>query len=95
MRITKMLALCALICSGAGAALACTLPDIRTDVAPQPGPGQPVEVTAAIIVSDIMGIDDLNQQISLDLAATLTWRDPRLEGLEGRCQVRPGSLDPR
>lgn len=84
--IGSFLALCVLIWLGAGSAMACNLPDMRTDDPPRPAQGGPVEVTAAFVVNDVLGVDDVNQRINVDIAATLIWRDPRLAGLEG-CRV--------
>ncbi|MEQ8901741.1 MAG: hypothetical protein RID11_00365 [Roseovarius sp.] len=68
---------------GGGAVMACTLPDMRTDVAPTPKNGGPVQVDASFTVLDILGVDDVNQQINVDIGAMLVWQDPRLQSLEG------------
>jgi len=68
---------------GAGAVMACTLPTMRTDVAPTPDKGGPVQVDASFVVLDILGVDDVNQQINVDIGAMLAWQDPRLRSLEG------------
>jgi len=67
----------------AGAVMACTLPNMRTDVAPLPDNGDPVQVDVSFVVLDILGVDDVRQQIHVDIAAMLTWQDPRLISLEG------------
>jgi len=77
------LAYCLVIWLGAGAAMACTLPDLRTDLAPYPQDDGPVRVSAAFVVNDILGVDDVNQSLDVDIGASLRWRDPRLAGLEG------------
>jgi len=76
-------ACCLVIWFGAGAAMACTLPDLRTDIAPRPKDDGPVRVTAAFLVNDILGVDDVNQSLDVDIGASLRWRDPRLAGLDG------------
>jgi len=67
----------------AGAVMGCTLPTMRTDVAPIPENGGPVQVNASFVVLDILGVDDVTQQINVDIGASLTWQDPRLLSLEG------------
>ncbi len=67
----------------ASAALAdCTLPEMRTDQRPDADQG-PTEITVSFIVADILGVDDLDQQIEMDFFARMIWEDPRLAGLEG------------
>ncbi|MCP4381892.1 MAG: hypothetical protein GY798_10865 [Hyphomicrobiales bacterium] len=66
----------------AGGAFACDLPDMRTGERPD-SLSQPTEITASFIVADILGVDDANQQINLDIFGTFSWRDPRLAGLDG------------
>ncbi|WP_297771261.1 hypothetical protein [uncultured Roseovarius sp.] len=56
---------------------------MRTDVAPTTGNDGPVRVDASFTVLDILGVDDVNQQINVDIAAMLVWQDPRLQSLEG------------
>ena len=68
---------------GAASVMACTLPDMRTDVAPKPEHGGPVQVDASFTVLDMLGVDDVSQQINVDIGAMLVWRDPRLQSLEG------------
>ena len=63
--------------------MACTLPDMRTDIAPTPQTGGPVEVDASFVVLDILGVDDVRQQINVDIGAKLVWQDPRLRSLNG------------
>lgn len=77
-----------LTCIGVGilnacAVMACTLPTMRTDVAPIREDGGPVQVNASFIVLDILGVDDVTQQINVDIGATLAWQDLRLISLEG------------
>ncbi|MEM8630854.1 MAG: hypothetical protein AAGF74_06445 [Pseudomonadota bacterium] len=64
------------------AAAQCVRPEMRTGERPDLG-GPPVEVSVAFAVVDLMGVDDVNQQLDLDLRAALAWRDPRLVGFEG------------
>lgn len=66
-----------------GAVQACALPDMRTDTAPAPPGGGPVQVKTAIVVLDVLNVDDVAQQIDVDLGISMIWRDPRLRGLEG------------
>lgn len=66
----------------AGALAQCTLPEMRTDLRPNAEAG-PTELTVSFIVSDVLGVDDLNQQIELDVISRMIWEDPRLAGLEG------------
>ena len=68
---------------GGGGVMACTLPDMRTDIAPTPQTGGPVEVDASFVVLDILGVDDVRQQINVDIGAKLVWQDPRLQSLNG------------
>ena len=63
-------------------AFACTLPDMRTNERPDPD-GKPTQVSVSIIVADLLGVDDVNQQLDIDLIATFSWNDPRLSGLAG------------
>lgn len=60
----------------------CELPEMRTDVRPDQT-GAPTEVLMSIIVTDFLGVDDVNQQLDLDLRTTMSWHDQRLSGLEG------------
>lgn len=61
----------------------CRLPDtMQADVRPDPG-GPPTEVGVRIMVLDVMGIDDVSQQIDADFYMVLHWRDPRLAGAAG------------
>lgn len=69
---------------------ACELPEMRTDDRPGLG-GGPTEVSASFVVIDFLGVDDLNQQVSLDLRLTMTWVDPRLAGLDG-CRYGLGDV---
>lgn len=64
------------------AAMACELPDTRTDVRPGP-PDRPTEVSTSIGVFDLMGVEDVSQQLDIDFSVTLRWQDERLVGLEG------------
>ncbi len=60
----------------------CELPALQTNERPlADGPATEVQVGWGVI--DILDIDDINQQIEGDFIVTLSWVDPRLEGLEG------------
>ena len=60
----------------------CELPLMR--IAERPGiGGPPTEVSIGLIVGDLLGVDDVNQQMTGDFFSTLEWTDPRLEVLEG------------
>lgn len=61
---------------------ACELPTLRTNERPTVDEG-PTKVFASIIVADLLGVDDVNQQLEIDMRVRFTWTDPRLEGLEG------------
>ncbi len=53
-------------------------------IAERPGfGGPPTEVAIGLIVGDLLNVDDVNQQMTADLFATLEWSDPRLDGLDG------------
>src|SRR6056297_3001249 len=67
----------------AGAVMACTLPTMRTDMAPIREDGGPAQVNESFIVLDILGGGDLTQQINVDIGATLAWQDLRLISREG------------
>lgn len=82
-RVTRALAVFALfVLVGAQAAMACTLPVLQTGERPDAN-GGPTQVTASFIVADLLGVDDVNQQLDLDLIGNFSWTDPRLTGLEG------------
>lgn len=82
-----------MLCAGilalmGGAALAnCAAPDLRTAEPPSVPGGGPVEVGAAFVLVDFLGVDDVEQQITVDLRFTLTWTDPRLADFVG-CRFR-------
>ena len=61
---------------------ACDLPPFKSNERPIVDDG-PTKVTASIIVGDLMGVDDVNQQLDIDLLMRLEWSDPRLADLEG------------
>ncbi len=44
---------------------------------------EPTQVTVAMLLLDVLGVDDANQAMELDLWVTATWRDPRLTELAG------------
>lgn len=64
------------------AVLACTLPAMQTGERPGAENG-PTQVTASFIIADLLGVDDVNQQLDLDIIGQFSWTDPRLVGLEG------------
>ncbi|MDU8944278.1 ligand-gated ion channel [Ovoidimarina sediminis] len=72
----------ALILSTNFAMALCELPLMRTDQRPEPE-ARPTEITVSFIVSDILGVDDLNQQIEIDFFVRLIWADPRIAKLKG------------
>ncbi|MCV6586628.1 MAG: hypothetical protein OIF47_13940 [Marinibacterium sp.] len=67
----------------------CALPDLRTD--DPPGNGAPVDVGVGMIVLDVMGVEDVSQQIEIDLSVYVTWTDERLIGMEG-CRLPATSI---
>ncbi|MEM9550927.1 MAG: hypothetical protein AAGA05_07115 [Pseudomonadota bacterium] len=69
-----------------GAWSQCAAPDLRTNVAPDHGDG-PMPIMIAFSVLDVMGIDDVNQQIEVDLLLRMHWTDARLAEYEG-CQFQ-------
>ena len=71
----------------------CTLPPMQ--IAERPGLGEaPTELAIGLIVGDLLNVDDVNQQMTVDLFATLEWTDPRLEGLDGCSFQRAGVWTP-
>ena len=78
-----ILSVCAtLVGISAAGASECSLPAMR--IAERPGfGGPPTEVAIGLIVGDLLNVDDVNQQMTADLFATLEWSDPRLDGLDG------------
>jgi hypothetical protein len=60
----------------------CALNNIRTDQRPG-ADGGATQVSVAFVVADLLGVDDVGQQLDIDLIGTFKWRDPRLVGLEG------------
>ena len=64
---------------------ACVTPTTPTDVRPFAG-GPPTEISTAIVMLDLMEIDDISQTLSGDFAVILMWTDPRLAHLEG-CEI--------
>ena len=79
-------------CQPAGAN-ECTLPPMQ--IAERPGlGGPPTELAIGLIVGDLLNVDDVNQQMTADLFATLEWSDPRLDGLDGCSFQRAGVWTP-
>ena len=65
------------------AARACEIPeDYLTDIRPVAAEG-PTIVSLGFGVADVLGVDDLNQQIELDFYVRMSWFDPRLTELVG------------
>ena len=64
---------------------ACIVPPLKTDEPPGDGI-QPVEVSIWIAVLDIMGVEDVSQQIEIDMVTQAEWQDDRLVGLAG-CRI--------
>ncbi|MEH6834571.1 hypothetical protein [Falsihalocynthiibacter arcticus] len=60
----------------------CRLFNMRTGVHPDNGTGV-TNVDVSIIVADFLGVNDVDQQLDIDLFATFTWVDPRLESYQG------------
>jgi len=63
----------------------CVLPEIRTDLRPDPG-GPPTRVSVGIHMFDLSEINDVKQTLTWDFVVALTWTDPRLAVFAG-CQV--------
>lgn len=60
----------------------CRLFNMHTGIHPNNGNG-PTDVEVSIIVADFLGVNDVDQQLDVDLLATFSWVDPRLEGYQG------------
>lgn len=60
----------------------CTLPVMATDERPDSN-GKPTKVTIGMLVADITSVDDVGQAIEGDFFVKLSWRDKRLDGLDG------------
>lgn len=75
----------AILVLSAHAATACVIPDLRTNERPG-DPNTATPITVSIQVLDLLGVDDVNQQLEIDFFARLTWEDPRLASLDG-CRV--------
>lgn len=60
----------------------CVLPPIATGERPNSGDG-PTEVGVGMVVLDVLGVDDVGQQINIDMVVVLKWLDPRLASLDG------------
>lgn len=68
----------------------CKSPDLKTLERPTSA-GEPTDITASFIVADVLAVNDVDQKIELDVIATFTWRDMRLNGLDG-CQFQTNSV---
>ncbi|WP_380052514.1 hypothetical protein ACFE33_09045 [Falsihalocynthiibacter sp. SS001] len=62
--------------------IGCELPIIRTGLRPTPEAG-PTEVKVSLVVSDFLGVNDVDQQLDLDIYALFQWTDPRLAANAG------------
>jgi hypothetical protein len=60
----------------------CAPPGYRTDVRPDSS-GPPTEVILGMRLMDLTDINDVNQTISVDVAAKMQWTDSRLAALDG------------
>ena len=63
----------------------CVNPTAPTDIRPI-ADGPPTEISTAIVMLDLMEIDDISQTLKGDFAVILIWTDPRLVHLEG-CEI--------
>ena len=81
-RLVAAVAVGTLLAGAVAAQGACTPPGLATGERPDPE-GTPTRVRVAFLVLDVLGVDDANQQIDVDLRLTMQWRDPRLVGLSG------------
>lgn len=80
--LARCLALPLLVLSLSAEARVCDLPSLATNERPlADGPATEVRVGWGVI--DVLDIDDIGQQIDGDFLLSLSWRDPRLEGLAG------------
>ena len=67
----------------ASIAAACTPPaDLRTDLPPMID-GRPVDIKIGFGVADVLGVDDVNQQLEIDFFTRIEWNDPRLADYAG------------
>jgi hypothetical protein len=66
----------------AESAVACNLPNINTSQRPGTA-GTPTKVALGVLLIDIIEIDDVKQQITIDFVVFQSWTDPRLKGLDG------------
>ena len=60
----------------------CAVPEMRTDRRPDAN-DVPTLVTIGLQLVDLVKIDDIEQQMTIDLVTLQSWRDSRLQGLEG------------
>ena len=68
---------------GATAASACDIPeDYLRDIRPDPD-GLPTAISLGFGAADVLGVDDVNQQLVLDFYVRMTWTDPRLAEFVG------------
>ncbi len=74
-----LLALAAPAFGQQGAEASCALPDYESSVAP----GEPVEISVGLMLTNLGQISDIDQTVSLDAFLTLQWVDQRLAGTVG------------
>lgn len=60
----------------------CRVPDVATDIRPEPEDG-PTEVSLGVRMVDLMEINDVAQTLTGEFAVRQRWRDPRLAHLDG------------
>lgn len=60
----------------------CDLDGYDSSVRPDP-PGTPTEITIGLVLSDLSGISDVDQTVTLDALLTLNWTDHRLDAARG------------
>ncbi|MEM8732269.1 MAG: hypothetical protein AAGF79_20350, partial [Pseudomonadota bacterium] len=65
------------------AAQACSVDDSYLRNERPDGAGAPTDINLSFGVADVLGVDDVNQQIVLDFFVGLTWTDPRLADQAG------------
>ncbi len=66
-----------IIATGASIASVCEDFSMRTDVPPVPA-GTEMPISISVTVADLMGVDDVGQQLDIDLFVKMEWQDARL-----------------
>jgi hypothetical protein len=79
-----------LFSEGASEEHLCAPPDYRTDHRPDSS-GPPTEVTLGVFLIDLLDVNDVSQTLTIDLAISMSWSDPRLAKLDG-CQLSIDSI---